>query len=442
MMEVDEAGNVDDLIIDYLDKPTLYHQVKFTRLAGEPLEHQWFTDPAGARHSPLQRFYRSFIDLTDGDVRPRMALVTNRTVAPGDPILRHIEGRDGLLTPRLAEASLNSESGKARAAWAEHLSIPEEQLLELLDYLQIQAGAGSLEQLRDSCAEAMLAAGLRGDTEAVMIGHGAIRELIESGCDELDAAAMLALVEQHGLAGGRPVAQLNVAAIDRVPFIESAIVTIDWVDRYEGSEPRDRRRLVDAVGAPAQMSAELGDARRAVEAAGYSDLSLGGAFRLDIGFALGAEFADTAGFQLSIKQRGESWSSEGEREPFALKASERDVGRGEDLAVCLSISNEIADDVCAFIESEDLPVQRVLVLAPVSGADRAAIQSAAEARGCAQAALDLVRAQKTHVPQLHLFLSCPNGLAVLLGHVWNRLPSTRVYADLSPGYQPTFRVVG
>jgi hypothetical protein len=179
LMEVDQAGNVDDLIIDYFDEPTLYHQIKFTRLAGEPLEHQWFTDPAGASRSPLQRFYRSFIDLTEDDVHPRMALVTNRTVAPGDPILRHIEGRDGLLTPRLAEVSAASESGKGRAVWAEHLGIPEEKLLELLDHLQIQTGVGSLEQLRDGCAQAMLAAGLRGDVEAVMIGHGAIRELIE-----------------------------------------------------------------------------------------------------------------------------------------------------------------------------------------------------------------------------------------------------------------------
>lgn len=442
MMEVDKAGNVDDLIIDYLDKPTLYHQVKFTRLAGEPLEHRWFTDPAGASRSPLQRFYQSFIDLTEDDMRPRMALVTNRTIAPGDPILCHIEGRDGLLTPRLAETSTTSESGQGRAAWAEHLGIPEDQLLELLDHLQIQAGVGSLEQLRDGCAQAMLAAGLRGDAEAVMVGHGAIRELIESGCDQLDAAAMLALVEQHGLAGGRPVAQLNVAAIDRPRFTESPTVTIDWVDRYEGSDPRDRRRLVDAVDAPAQMSAELGDARRAVEAAGYNDLILSGAFRLDVGFALGAEFADTSGFQLSIKQRGEDWSSEGDREPFVLKPFERDIGRGADLAVCLSISNGIADDVCAFIESEDLPVQRILDLAPVAGADRAAIPSAAQARGCVQAALDLVRVQTAGAPQLHLFLSCPNGFAVLLGHVWNRLPSTRVYADLSPGYQPTFQVVG
>jgi hypothetical protein len=253
---------------------------------------------------------------------------------------------------------------------------------------------------------------------------------------------MLALVEQHGLAGGRPVAQLNVAAIDRVRFTESAIVTIDWVDRYEGSEPRERRGLVDTVNAPAEMRAELRDARRVVESAGYSDLTVGGAFRLDVGFAVGAEFADTAGFQLSIKQRGENWTSEGEKEPFPLKVSERDVGGGEDLAICLSISNEIFDAVGTFVEAEDLPVQQILCLTPAAGADRAAIPSAAQARGCAQAALDLVRAHAAHAPQLHLFLSCPNGFAVLLGQIWNRLPSTRVYADLSPGYQPTFQVVG
>jgi hypothetical protein len=442
MMEVDKAGNVDDLIIAYVDRPALYHQIKFSRLAGEPLEHEWFTDFAGARRSPLQRFYRSFVELTKDDVRPQMALVTNRTIAPDDPILRHVEGRDGLLTPRLARAAASSESGKQRAAWAQHLEISEAELLELLDHLRVQAGAGSLEQLRDSCSQAMLAVGLRGDEEAVTIGHGAIRELIESGCDQLDAAAVRGLIEEHGLAGTRPLARLHVAAIDRAPFPDAATVAVDWVDRYEGSEPRNRRRLLNLPDAAPEMSAELREARRALESSGYGDLRIDGAFRLDVGFAVGAEFADTAGFRVSIEQRGELWESDAEATPFPLQASERGIESGDDLAVCLSISNEIAPDVSAFLQFQGLPVGQILVLTPQEGPDRAAISSPAEAEGCAQAALDLVRAHVGGAEQAHLFLSCPNGLAVLLGHVWNRVPPTRVYADLSPGYQPTFQVLG
>jgi len=32
--------------------------------------------------------------------------------------------------------------------------------------------------------------------------------------------------------------------------------------------------------------------------------------------------------------------------------------------------------------------------------------------------------------------------AGMIGRAWNRLPAARVYADLSPGYEPTFLVPG
>jgi hypothetical protein len=440
-MEADQAGNVDDLIVEYDGKPTVYHQVKFSRLAGEPLTHDWFTDTGSSTRSPLQRFYESFVDLTDQGRRPRMALVTNRTVAPEDPILRHIDGRDGLLTPRLAKPRPDSISGKTRAVWAGHIGVEEKLLLEFLDHLEIRAGVGTLEELRDRCAETMLSVGLRADDEAVMVGHAAIRDLIEEGCEGIESDAMRQLVDRHQLGGSRSVAHLQVAAIDHPPSSGSATAVLDWVDFYEGDDPRSRRRVSDPAG-PQRMGVELANARRQIESLGYSDVSIGGAFRLDVGFALGAEFADTCGFQLSVMQRGESWRTEDAVEPFGLQAFEREVCRGDGLAVCVSISNEIAEDVVNFVETECLPVKRLLTLSPDSGPGRAAIPSSADAQGCAAAILGQLRSSSRGYPELHLFLSCPNGLAVLLGHVWNRLPPTRVYADISLGYQPTFQISG
>jgi hypothetical protein len=42
--------------------------------------------------------------------------------------------------------------------------------------------------------------------------------------------------------------------------------------------------------------------------------------------------------------------------------------------------------------------------------------------------------------EIHLLLACPTALALLLGHRWNRVPTTIVYEDLAPGYAPTFTV--
>ena len=44
--------------------------------------------------------------------------------------------------------------------------------------------------------------------------------------------------------------------------------------------------------------------------------------------------------------------------------------------------------------------------------------------------------------RVHLFMSAPAGAALLLGHIWNRVGTTIVYEDLSPGYVSTFEFPG
>ena len=50
------------------------------------------------------------------------------------------------------------------------------------------------------------------------------------------------------------------------------------------------------------------------------------------------------------------------------------------------------------------------------------------------------RAVRGH-SKVHLFLACPMGLALLLGHGWNRVAPTVVYEDLAAlGYEAAFTV--
>ena len=63
----------------------------------------------------------------------------------------------------------------------------------------------------------------------------------------------------------------------------------------------------------------------------------------------------------------------------------------------------------------------------------------------AQAIRDLVREDledHPEAPRIHLFLAGPGGLALLLGHRWNRTRPTIVYEHRGPGrgYTPAFTV--
>jgi hypothetical protein len=64
------------------------------------------------------------------------------------------------------------------------------------------------------------------------------------------------------------------------------------------------------------------------------------------------------------------------------------------------------------------------------------ITSSAHATATAVGIRDLVRqlAREHDAQRLHLFLVVPHGLALLLGHLWDRIPPTLVYEGTSaPG---------
>jgi hypothetical protein len=68
------------------------------------------------------------------------------------------------------------------------------------------------------------------------------------------------------------------------------------------------------------------------------------------------------------------------------------------------------------------------------------VAGAGEARAMADAIVDAVRAaaREADANRVNLYLACPDGLAVFLGRVWNRVPSGWILADLNPGYGFTY----
>jgi hypothetical protein len=168
--------------------------------------------------------------------------------------------------------------------------------------------------------------------------------------------------------------------------------------------------------------------------------------RLAAGFLAGFELSDVAGFSVAVQQRDEEWASGGERADVIVATETIELGRGDELAIGISVAADLADDVRAYVDQEGLAVGRLVVLRPERGVGRTAIGGPADARGLASAIVDAVRTEVrgTNVSALHLFQAAPLGLAVLLGHMWNRMPETIVYEDLGAGraYTPTFRFPG
>jgi hypothetical protein len=190
---------------------------------------------------------------------------------------------------------------------------------------------------------------------------------------------------------------------------------------------------------------QLHEAVEEIRRQGYRDVIVTGTMRLPTAFAVGVELSDVAGFSVAYRQRGQDWSSGGDLPPVELVRNELEVGQGDELAVGISIAADLTDDVVQYLNNAEVPVAAFVNLTPSGGVDRHALASPDEARGYTQALINAIRAEaRSGTRRLHLFQAGPVALALLLGHIWNRLPETQLYEDLRPerGYAPTFRLGG
>ena len=437
-VEAADAGFVDDVVV-YRRQRDEFFQVKYSVDGRTPIDSAWWTQkPKGRGQSPLEKFWSSWNLLSDR--RPVMTLLTNRTLDTSDPVLACASGRDGRLMPRLAVGSSNSSKGKGRKAWANHLQITERELLAMLEDLTILCGQGPFIHLMQMTSDRHLALGLAHDENAALAGASAARGWVAEGRREIDRSALMAEISRLNLRTAVPQATLLIQEINHDPWPESATAAVDWVDLFMGDEPRVRRYTRDPRSWDEQMRPDLQTAVALIRQLEYSDVVVRGALRLPSWFACGAELAEVAGFRVTCKQRGDNWSSDSDSSPFGLKEEVVELGNGKEVAVGLSVTTNIAHDALEYVRRAELPVHAYFDLAPHDGPSDHTIADASAARGWALAVRDRVReiVRSTGAEKIHLFIASPGGAAFFLGHFWNRVPTTQLYADTSPGYAPAY----
>jgi hypothetical protein len=170
-----------------------------------------------------------------------------------------------------------------------------------------------------------------------------------------------------------------------------------------------------------------------------------GALRQATFFRVGAALPDTRGHELRYVQKQQLWSTDAPKasigEPDVVRTP---VGGGSDLAVAVGVATNPTAAVVEYLRTAKIPVDDLLTVQPATGADDRAVADAGQAVAYAQQIRDRVRQELDRRPaqRVHLFLAGPGGLALLLGHRWNRIRPTVVYEHLGPGrgYIPAFTV--
>ncbi|MDP2342282.1 MAG: SAVED domain-containing protein [Deltaproteobacteria bacterium] len=444
-VESEGAGNVDDVVVRRPNHADEYYQVKFSVDASTPVSSAWLTAAKGSKgKSLLQRFAATWALLSKqpGHV-PEMALFTNKVHDPHDPILQLRDGRRGVVGPRLALETAGSRAGQQRAQWAQHVGLTDGELLDVLHNLKFMTDRGSADELAISTGDRMRSLGLAATDVDISTGVNAIRDWVKAGIREIDASLLSAELERCKLLGGPRYTTLLIEAIDHAPWPDAASVRLDWVDLFEGTEPRARTQLKDPSLWSGKLRPEMVRAAQTLKARNADRVVVRGYMRLPLWFLAGVELPATRGHHVACTQLTHWWTSEAAPAPYEINSVAVKLDQGRDLAIVLSVANPVTDDVIAYCRRSGVPVAQVIDLRPTKGPGQKAIENNGEALGWAIAVRDALRTaiRDTGASRIHLFMSGPAGGALFLGHYWNRVAPTLVYEHLGGAtYAPTFEV--
>ena len=438
------AGQFDDVAARRNDgRPDEYLQIKSSNSGDKAVTDDWLTTATSkAGRSPLQHFHRTWTLLNTAGRPFQLTLLTNRGFDHEHPILgalrdnydSHIRVHD------LRAASPTSATGIRRDAWAAHLNVNRDELLQFLAAVRWEQ-SGSEASWRDTAKPRMQLAGLRDDDEAVEVGIAIVRDLVMRGAGLQPTDELRRAVDQRNLLASSAQLTLAVNAIDR-PAPHIAQVTLDWVDRFADDNPWRRFRTTDPTDWTTLFPTDLARARRSLEAYRARRVLITGASRLSTHFAIGHELADVRRWVLVVDQRGQEWTTDASPEPgvSADVLSRRTLATGTDLAVGIALTNDLTNDIMTHVRDHDLPVDSVLILGPDGAPSPAAVPSNAWLTAWTRNARDTIRRATRTADRVHLFMSAPASAALMLGHSWNAIPAPATVYDFDGrAYFPTFQ---
>ena len=438
-IEVDNAGNLDDVVIRRLRPPHSYAQVKYAVNSSTPVSISYLTAPSKTGGpSILQKIASAWRQLAQRGEPVELSIITNRAPDPSDALIKGRDARTGLLVPAAEAGGPRSVLGAVRRQWAQAAGLTEPELLDLLGILvfDLARDRPHLEQIGKLT---MLVSGLRGDDAALAAGADWVAEQVVAGQRELDITAIRQAVSMRNLGSGPAQTVVSIATLSPDPLAAQAIYTLDWVDRFDGENAYAKRRPKPPASWQ-QLQADIEQIPARI--GGVSRVAITGTFRQATAFTIGAALRMVTQTDVAVVQRGVLWRSDAAYESPSFPAiTDYDLGQGDDIAIGVEISTALREDVRSFLREQQVPAGRLVILSPPGGFRDNAVSGPEDAAALAVGIRDTVRQLVRGHRRVHLFLAGPMGLALLLGHRWNRVAPTVVYEDLAAlGYEAAFTI--
>ncbi|MFF2912712.1 alpha/beta fold hydrolase [Paenibacillus sp. NPDC057934] len=212
---------------------------------------------------------------------------------------------------------------------------------------------------------------------------------------------------------------------------------LNWTGYFDGySTPRK----LPSVSEWSMMGRELGEVAdywsqnqnsKKVPVRIYASLCLPG------GVIIGSRFSHVRGATIEVIQRGQLWSSL-HRDPSFKINNKITIGndiQSKRAVVVLSVSNDIEIAVGTHLSQNSIKYERLVNLTPLSGAGQQSIEDAGQAVSYAIEVKNVVdKLKQQGIENIDLYLNCPFGVAVFVGHHLTAVSPIQVYDFMNPGY--------
>ena len=441
------GGYFDDVLVRRRWGANTCIQAKSSNYGNVIVDREWLLTPKTPNgRSPLEHFYDTYAEFTAAGKPFSLELWTNRGFDHRSPLLGKLldQKSDKINTAEMLRARPGSAIGVERRAWAEHLGVTADELALFLDRLSWKQ-AGSELDWRERVKPLMELAGLRSDDEAVTIGVQMVSGWVTNGAGPRTADDVRAEVAEKNLLALTGTLLLAVNGIDREPTATPPNITLDFVDLYEGDDSFSRKLLKDGADWDRVVRPQFEEAARILTSFRVRRVHVAGALRHPMWFAAGRALPQVKKWEISMDQVGAIWSTGAAPEDVVPRVlASVDIGQGSDLAFAVALTGNPAADVERYLRASKVPVGRFVVVGPDGMPSQTAAPSAEWAMGWTRAAREIAREEvKSSVAEhVHIFMLCPAGAALMLGHQWNVMPTTTIYEYSRGTYSPTVTFPG
>lgn len=453
------AGSVDDVTVQHgadSNSPDQFYQIKYHVDHRNEYSSQALIDHKPGEASLLEKFWRTWKLLQGWDAKRviELRLVSNWTWDTKDKLKSCIDGHDNSIKDEFLTASPRSDIGKLRKLWQSALGASDDEFQSFIRCLRFRLGYDCAQELEQRISERMENLGLKSDSSALLIAAGIVRDWIKKGKQELSRDEVEKTLKEYDLflpESEEQAVTVYLVTVKAQKFDLEPDYIIDWRDYFVGEANKKGHQLADPTAWNTKLLPQLYELESQINQ--RTDCRLIGArglARLSAWFAFGFAFSDVARYKIEIAQNDKLWRTDAApSQDFRLITSnEMDMrdgeifdGTGGTVAVGISVSGSLDDDVRHFISNRTEKIASLLLLRPERELGKECLRNASDVVALAKQVKETSRdfVKRWEAQKMLLFYFGPLCGACFIGHKLNAVcRQIQIMEDQQPGYSSSF----